>query len=141
MHSVRTRTYSTYRICTTRNNGIPLHSATASNHPFQPTRSLFLRLSISSSVLFAEALKIQDLRRTEATRKVCAIHSLQRSVVNISGKSIPSPPPRILLSEDLLLLSTMLGKEPHRAELCQDCMFQRSFRSWTWKASTGDKLF
>ena len=29
-----------------------------------------------------------------ATRKVCAIHSLQRSVVNISGKSIPSPPPR-----------------------------------------------
>ena len=109
------RTYSTYRICTTRSNGIPCMPPP---HPiipskFQPTRCLFLHLSVSSSVLFAEALKIQDLRRTEQRHAKCAqfIHYSERSVVNISGKSIPSPPPppRILLSEDLLLLSSMIG--------------------------------
>ena len=65
-----------------------------------------------TSVLFAEALKIQDLRRTEQRHAKCAqfIHYSAPSAVNILGKSIPSPPPRILLSEDLLLLSTMLGQ-------------------------------
>ena len=44
-----------------------------------------------------------------ATRKVCAIHSLRR-LVNILGKSIPSPPSRILLSKDLSLLPSMIGQ-------------------------------
>lgn len=109
------RAYSTYRICTTRSNGIPCMPPP---HPiipskFQPTSSLFLHLSVSSSVLFAEALKIQDLRRMEQRHAKCAkfIHYSAPSVVNILGKSIPSPPPpRILLSKDLLLLSTMLGQ-------------------------------
>ena len=110
VQSVRTRTYVlTDRIC--RSNGIPCMSPP---HPislskFQPPR----RNSIPASVRllkcpFRGGFKDSGSSTDGATRKVCAIHSLQR-FVNILGKSI-STPPRILLSKDLLLLSTRIGQ-------------------------------
>ena len=116
MHSVRT--VRIRRIAYVPQGVMAFHACMPPPHPiipskFQPTSSLFLHLSVSFyKCPFRGGFKDSGSSTDgAATRKVCAIHSLQRSVVNISGKSIPSPPPpRILLSKDLLLLSTMLGQ-------------------------------